>query len=696
MSGLGDVRRTLLGLPDAEFPLLRRAGADLPDLTGEATVVLDGLEPDGSIADRASEGLREVRAAKARVGSRLHARLEAYLRDPGAGSVIRDDFITQRNNRYVIPVRVDAPRPVRGIVHATSSSGATLFVEPLPTVELNNELVRLADREREEEERILLRWAEAFHLRLDEVGAAVETLARLDGLEARVRFGRATGGITPRVATGNRLVYRAVRHPLLDRRLREQGAECVPLNLSLDPAEQVLVLSGPNTGGKTVALKTFGLTVLMAQAGIPVPAREIELPLYRQLRADIGDRQSIHADLSTYSAHVRSVVEFLASARPPALFLFDEIGTGTDPGEGAALARSILEALRRPGMTTMATTHQGALKSWAFASDGAASAAMEFDAASLRPTFRILMGAAGTSAGLEIAERLGLPEEIVERARVHLGEGGMRAEAYMNRLRELTAELEERGAELERREREASERRRSLEARAAEREERRRVDVTRALDRALQELRRTARRGLAAIEERRERRRAEHELAGLEGKLAREAARHAEEISGAAEPAGWRPAAELAEGMVVRVSSLGREGEVQRVRGEEVEVKLGRVVFRVDRRDLRVRARGANATSPPKPRASDAVESRPSSDRELPEELMLIGKRVDESLEEVDRFLDAAVLAGRREVRIVHGHGTGRLRRAVREHLRSHAQARGHRPGKPHEGGDGATIVRLA
>jgi DNA mismatch repair protein MutS2 len=413
------------------------------------------------------------------------------------------------------------------------------------------------------------------------------------------------------------------------------------------------------------------------------------------VRADIGDHQSIHADLSTYSAHVRAVVEFLAEARPPALFLFDEIGTGTDPAEGAALARSILEALMQPGMTAMATTHQGALKSWAFVSEGAACAAMEFDSESLRPTFRILMGAAGASAGLEIAERLGLDPAVVERARAHLGEQGVRSESYMNRLRELTAELEERRAALAQRDVELAERQRRIAAEAEELELRRRATAERALERALKEFRRGAREGLAAIEDRRERRRAERELAKLEGRLAQEKARYAAELGSGREEAGWREPSTLEAGMPVYVLSLGREGEVEQVRDESVEVRLGRQSFTVARGDLRVRSGPSPARRRPEQRREEPAVRRPTPEREVPEELMLIGMRVVEAIEALDRFIDTALLAGRQEVRIVHGHGTGRLRRAVREHLRSHAQVRNHRPGKPHEGGDGATIVTL-
>jgi len=691
----GDLRARFSALDPADFPGLRSLGSALPDLRAEARAVLDGVEPDGRISDRASAELRAVRRGRERAAAHLERTLRSLLRGPDAQAVIRDDFITQRNGRYVIPVRTDAPRVVRGIVHASSSSGATQFVEPLETVELNNRLVELAEREREEEQRILLRWSDAFRARLDGVEQAVDGLTRLDELQARVRFGAEIDGVTPVLNPDGPLSFRAIRHPLLDRHLREKEQRCTPLDLTLDPADGVLVLSGPNAGGKTVALKTFGLAVVMAQTGLPVPAERCELPPFRQLRADIGDHQSIHADLSTYSAHIRSVIEFLGGADPPALFLFDEIGTGTDPSEGAALSQAVLEALQRPGITTLATTHQGALKSWAFVDEHASSAAMEFDVATLRPTFRILMDAAGASAGLDVAEQLGLSSAIVERAREHLGEPGRRGESYMNRLRELTAEAETRREELALRERELAGRADELAARIAEFDERRRGEADRRLEEALAALRREARRGLDAIADRRERRRAEREVAQLEGRLAGEKARYAAELCSPGASGEWIEPDALEPGCEVRVLSLRREGRVERVRGDRVDVRMGRMVFTVRRADLRVRSGSPPSAGAP---ADAPVRTgggfRPLA-RECPEELMLIGKRVEEALEELDRFLDAAVLGGRREVRIVHGHGTGRLRKAVRAHLSGHALVRRRRAGEAHEGGDGATVAEL-
>lgn len=697
--GASDLRARLLDLDADHAPLLRAMGAATPDLRAEARPVVRGVLPDGRLADEASAELARIRGTVAKVGERLRRMLESLLRDPGSGDVIRDDFITQRNGRYVVPVRSDAHRAVAGIVHAASSSGATLFVEPLETVELNNELVRLAEAEQEEQERIVSGWIDRFRAKAHEVGAAVAAVAEADSIQSRALFAEAAGAVLPVVRPGGALRLVNVRHPVLDRRLRERGERAVPARVEMAPGDRVLVLSGPNTGGKTVALKTIGLAALMAQSGIPICAQEAELPLFRQVRADIGDHQSIEADLSTFSAHVQAIGRFLRDARPPVLFLLDEIGTGTDPAEGAALARAILESVLRPGHTTVATTHQGSLKAWAFTTEGAVSAALEFDAERLRPTYRILMGAAGASAGVDVAARLGLDEAIVARARAYLGGAGERAEAYMERLRERTAEAERLAVAATEREAELVAERERVRTRAAAEADRRRQDAERALAGALRELREDGRREIAAIQDATERARASRAHTRAQTRLTTEAVRRAAEIvaseSGAPRPDA-SPLTEVAPGGRVLVYSLGKEGEIVAVRGERIDVRLGTAVFAVSRSDLRA----VPAAAPARPRAplpKAHESSKPAAD-DLgggAREIILIGKTVEEGLEALDKFLDDASLAGWTEVRVVHGHGTGRLRTAVRRFLKSHALVESHRSGEPYEGGDGATIARL-
>lgn len=696
----GDLRARLAGVPEERWPRLRALGAALADLRPLARRVAGCVGPDGKLTDEASAELQRLRQATARTGEKLRRQLESFLHDPDSAAAIRDDFVTQRNGRYVIPVRTDSPRAVKGIVHAASSSGATLFVEPLESVELNNALVRLAEEEAQETERVVRGWSDRFREREGEVMAAIDGVARADTLQARALFGASMGGVRPKVAAGAPLELREVRHPLLDRRLREHGARCVPLRFELGESDRVLVLSGPNTGGKTVALKTLGLAVLMAQSGIPVLAEEAALPVFRQVRADIGDHQSIDADLSTFSAHVRATARFVEEAAPPALFLFDEIGTGTEPTEGAALAQAILERLHRSGVTTVATTHQAALKAWAFTTPGAASAAMEFDEATLQPTFRVLPGAAGASAGIDIASRLGLDEVLVGRARELLGAGSRQAEAYMARLRDLMSDAERRREELLDRERALEAERTALEERASRDAARAREDASKALQKVLAEFRDATRREIAAIQDKKERARVEREHTRAEMRLRAERAAKEREVGAGLVAAPTGPV-EPRPGLAVRIVSLGREGEVVALKGDKVEVRMGSTTFTVRRSDL-----GAAGPAPaPEPRRPSAVAaaaagrlaaSRDDAVRdEAPPELHLLGKTVDEALEALDKFLDDAALSGRTEVRVIHGHGTGRLKAAVRRFLRSHPHAASQRPGEPREGGDGATIVTL-
>jgi len=661
-----ELARRLAALAQEDYPQLQEIGAAVPRWRDEAEVVVESVGPDGRLTDHASRELGRIRGQIGRVGERLRGMLQGLVRDPGSESFIRDDFVTQRNGRFVIPVRTDAARPVKGIVHASSSSGATLFVEPMESVELNNELVQLSEREQAEADRILRVWTAVFRDRLDDVEATLRAVARVDSLQARALWAEREGAIRPRVGGTEGLELRDVRHPLLDRSLRELGSRCVPLTFRLDPGERVLVLSGPNTGGKTVALKTLGLATLMAQSGLPVSAAEARLPLFHQLRADIGDHQSIEANLSTFSAHVGAVSRYLREASPPALFLFDEIGTGTEPSEGA--------------------------KAWASTTEGAVCAAMEFDVETLQPTYRVILGVAGVSAGLDIASRLEMPREVVERARELLGPDTRRTEAYLDAIHERLGKLDD---EL----RELAERRAELEAEHLRRTERlerdegkRGREAERALDAALDELTRLGRREVASIRDAAARARAEKKRSKGETRLHAETARRKAEIGSPEPEVGAGPPTTLRAGTRVLVRSLRREGEIVSTRGSKVQVRLGSATFTVDRDDLAAAAAGSASPAPAVPFARVRT---PDVSAAMPYEIVLIGQRVDEALSELDKQLDRAVLAGRNEIRIVHGHGTGRLRSAIRRFLTDHPLIEGHRSGRPAEGGDGATIATL-
>ncbi len=698
----GEARKRLSSLEGAGYEALKAIGRSIPDLGALAREVALHVAPDGSLEDNASPELERLRSAIGKTSERLRRQLEALVGDPAAASVVRDDFVTQRNGRFVIPVRADSPRPVEGIVHAASSSGQTLFVEPIASVALNNELVRLAEQDAVERERIVRGWTERYRGRRDEISQAIEGLTRVDVLQAKALFAQECEGCRPELAARGPLRLSAVRHPLLDRRLREHGARSVPIDVEIDPFDRVLVMSGPNTGGKTVALKTVGLACLMAQCGLPVAAAEAVLPVFRQLRADIGDHQSIDADLSTFSGHVRAVSEFLDDADPPALFLFDEIGTGTEPGEGAALARAVLERLLDRRVTAIATTHHAALKAWAFADTRVASAAMEFDQETFRPTYRVLAGAAGASVGIEVAGKLGLDPALVARARELHGTGGD-AEASMARLRDLLTANEERAAALARREEALEVRATALEAQFKLDTTRQREQASRQLASALDEFRRDARRELASIKDAKERAKVEKMHAKAESRLNASARARQESIVPSERQQPARPAV-IAPGVKVRILSLEREGEIVAIRGERVDVRMGTATFTVARSDV-ASAGGIETIATPRTkqgsrRAALASASRAAGFDETsdatPLELHLIGKTVDEALPALDRFLDVSQREGRKEVRVVHGHGTGRLRLAVRRHLTGHPQVEAFRAGGDGEGGDGATVVTIA
>ena len=684
--------RRLAALSQEDYPRLQEIGAAVPRWRDEAEVVVESVGPDGRLTDHASRELGRIRGQIGRVGERLRGMLQGLVRDPGSESFIRDDFVTQRNGRFVIPVRTDAARPVKGIVHASSSSGATLFVEPMESVELNNELVQLSEREQEEADRILRVWTAVFRDRLGDVETTLRAVARVDSLQARALWAEREGAIRPQVGGTEGFELREVRHPLLDRSLRELGSRCVPLTFRLDPGERVLVLSGPNTGGKTVALKTLGLATLMAQSGLPVSAAEARLPLFHQLRADIGDHQSIEANLSTFSAHVGAVSRYLREASPPALFLFDEIGTGTEPSEGASLARAILERILELKVNAVATTHQSPLKAWASTTEGAVCAAMEFDVETLQPTYRVILGVAGVSAGLDIASRLEMPREVVERARELLGPDTRRTEAYLDAIHERLGKLD---GEL----RELAERRAELEAEHLRRTQRlerdegkRSREAERALDAALDELTRLGRREVASIRDVAARARAEKKRSKGETRLHAETARRKAEIGSPEPEIGAGPPATFRAGTRVLVRSLRREGEIVSTRGSTVQVRLGSATFTVDRDDLAAAAAGSVS---PETAAPFARVRAPDVSAAMPYEIVLIGQRVDEALPELDKQLDRAALAGRNEIRIVHGHGTGRLRTAIRRFLGDHPLIESHRSGRPAEGGEGATIATL-
>src|SRR6266853_1719937 len=401
--------------PSEKFPLLAARAGAVADLRPLATAIRRAVLPNGEISDDATPELKRIRANMGRTRETVQKTLERILRSRGREA--GEDYVTLRNDRFVIPVRAAERRQVQGVVHAASATGQTVFVEPFETIDLNNKIVQLAEDEAAEITRILLELTERLRANLAQLRFAVETIAELDSVFARARFAREFDCTLPKFTSDALLELKDARHPVLADTLRAHGRKIVPITLALGDSETVLVISGPNTGGKTVALKTVGLAALAAQSGIPVAAESARLPLVDRVLVDIGDEQSIAAELSTFSAHMLNVRAMLEAATPHSLVLVDELGTGTAPEEGAALAVALLDEFRARGCLTLATTHHDRLKTYASTTPGVLNAAVEFDEVNLRPTYRLIVGVPGGSSGIDIARRLGLPERVIDRAR---------------------------------------------------------------------------------------------------------------------------------------------------------------------------------------------------------------------------------------------------------------------------------------
>ncbi|HSU89636.1 MAG TPA: endonuclease MutS2, partial [Terriglobia bacterium] len=431
-----------------KFPKLSQTGQRLPDLRDLGKHLGRAIQ-NGEVDERYSPELARIRRALATTRSRLTEKLESIVRSPAYSANLQEQIVTIRNGRFVIPIRTEQKRSVEGIIHGSSSSGATVFMEPLAVLEMNNELVRLQDEEMAEIARILAELTDLIQGSATQIEFARSLSAYLELVFAKGRFGRDFDCTRPNFSRGQLLSLIKARHPLLEDNLRREGGVISPVSLDMDTQRRILVISGPNAGGKTVVLKTIGLFALMAQSGIPVPAEEATLPVFDRVLADIGDQQSITNHLSTFSAHVLAIKSMLESATSRSLILLDEIGSSTEPGEGAALGRAVLEQFREIGVLAVATTHYNRLKVYAETTPGVANAAMEFNEITLEPTYRLIHGLSGASSGLKIAERLQLPRRVLESAVGYLDTKDVEAAHYVEELRQRIGDLEQEKARLE-------------------------------------------------------------------------------------------------------------------------------------------------------------------------------------------------------------------------------------------------------
>jgi DNA mismatch repair protein MutS2 len=667
------------------------------------------LNPDGSLSDDASPDLRRIRREMERQQRVIEESLRSTLRRLSEGGSTQEDLITIRGERFVIPVKSEHKRRIPGVVHGASSSGQTVYLEPLETIEQNNELVRLIEEEQAETRRIFLAMTAEIGVQAYAIAQGAAILAQLDGLQARGRFAAEFDCIRPRFAQPDapRLELKQARHPLLEKRLRNQQAAVVPLSLALNDGQRQLIISGPNTGGKTVALKTTGLLGMMAQAAIPVPAAEAVFPLCNAFLADIGDAQSIEQNLSTFSAHITNLERISQLADSSSLVLLDELGSATDAEEGAALAVAIAGYFLDCHAWCLISTHHTSLKLYAAKRPGVLNASVGFDEETLAPTFALRLGVPGASAGINIAQRLGLNSAIIEDARAQQSNQTQDIARFLDQLHsQLDAVARER-EELRRREQEVAREKSRLESEGLKEWRVKVKDLESQLQSLLKDFTYQIRETVRAIDDRAAQQKLSKEAERRMARLRREFSEQFNSVvvaqhSGAdrgdsnAQPHLVR---HVSVGDTVKLKSLGKTGVVQRqVDGNAFEVAIGPMKMRVARDDIAevIAAREPRPVSPLEAaRGRGVTVSVAHPEETVRSELNVIGRTVEEATGEVEQYLDRAFLAGLPRVRIVHGMGMGVLRKALRTLLERHPHVALVVEASPSEGGAGATVVDL-
>lgn len=734
---IGGIRRTSGADYDREqmsrpFPRLLALVVEARSFADEIAAVRRAIDATGEVSDNASPALRDIRERLRRQRAKLRSTLEGLSKGRDTAKYLQDQIVTDRNGRYVLVVRSEHRESIPGIVHGSSASGASLYLEPLATVELNNETVTLAEKEKAEVYRILLALTDGFRRREADLSSLLAIAADVDELYAKVEFSRQMDGVAPELTNDGSLQFRGARHPLLivrtsrsdnGTRFSEMTPGVVSSDLLIQPPNRALVISGPNTGGKTVALKAFGLLSMMAQSGLLIPVeRGSSFTPFKSVFADIGDDQSISASLSTFSAHIAHLVEMERALELPALVLLDEIGSGTDPVEGGALGTAVIDHFLRRGATIVATTHDDALKSYAATTTGVSAAAFGFVAETYAPTYRLVYGGPGRSLALEIAERLGMPADVIADARRRRSGRESQLAAHLDRVDKEMAVLElEKAATRKERDLLLAERTglQQRESRLAEREAvlKRRMDdklneklrdARAEVDKVVADLKAKAQQ-VAGIAETRLR-----DGRGLStgdiGELRAEARNSLEAIGSSIEgalppdPRDEAPTSIPPNGSTVYVASFGADGIVRGGSGKNVDVEIRGKRMRVSLKDIRTRRPSTitqgSGINDQRPKAKNPINTGSASGGStalspVSMELMVIGQTVDEALARAEKFLDDALLADARTLRIVHGHGTGKLREAIREFFRKHPLVADVSAAPDNQGGGGATIVSL-
>jgi DNA mismatch repair protein MutS2 len=678
--------------PRSDVPLLKSLEHPLKSFADILEPLSASIDSDGGITDNASSSLREIRRAKRALASRIRKKIEEIVRDNQIEIFLQDDFITQRSGRWVIPVRMDSKGMVKGVVHDVSSSGETAFMEPLEIIPFVNELENLSAEEKAEEIRILRQLSAWIRQDAAEIGNCFETLVTLDELNSIACFADHYALEPPALNENGVLRLAQARHPLL-LMLQRQGTlpRVEPLDLQLGDDSRVMVITGPNAGGKTIALKTAGVLVLMALCGIPVPAdgARSTFPLLDTLLVDIGDEQSIEQSLSTFSSHVARIAAILDQAGPRTLVFLDELGAGTEPQQGAAIACGVLRDLQERGAAVIATTHLSEIIGYVHATPGMINAGMEYDAETYTPLYRLISGEPGHSHAIEIARRYGMPERVINFAREMLGTASEEFTTLLAELHRKRQELIDARHELERQQEQVRITQKELDSRAAGIELARRETREKAWGEAREMISVARRRMNQLLDEYKRERRTEsiENLRRIETEVT-------EQLKPRDDTGDDQPSLrEVAAGDTVHIRTLGHNAFVLQALPKQARarVRVGSMELEVMLADLvaPLKKPGEKTSRPSK--GDWKLDAAENEEREL----KLIGLRVEEALDLLELFLGQASLNGFPEVRIIHGLGSGKLRQAVREHLAHHQLVEAFRPGNAHEGRDGATVVTL-
>jgi DNA mismatch repair protein MutS2 len=700
-------REIALNPPEAmqvEWTAVGELSSGISDFTEFLRAFRNKIQPDGTLEDGASPELARIRREIERQKRAIQESLRGYLRRLAEGGAVQDELITIRGERFVIPIKIEQKRRVQGVVHGASSSGQTVFVEPLETIEQNNELVRLLDEELAEIHRILVEMTRRIGENSELILQAVGVLGELELQFAKARFAEEYNCVPVSVGEDSRLVLINARHPLLERNLKAKGGQVVPIRIELEGEKLELVITGPNTGGKTVALKTVGLLALMAQSGIPVPADRAELPVFDSVLADIGDYQSIEQNLSTFSAHVTNIDFISRTATAKSLVLLDELGSATDPEEGAALAVAIAEHFRRIGCITVISTHHTSLKVFGANTPGVVNSSVGFDEATLQPTYELRIGVPGASAGINIAQRLGLNPTIIEAARSKLGTQTRDVGQFLDRLHADLREAATERLRLKTREQELERERASLAAEGRKQQQAKIKEMEKKLETLLRDFEYQAREMVNAVQDRASSQKLSKDAERRIAKLRREfreqfdssVVAHATGADQGDPDAQPQVVKHVSEGDTVKLKSVGRPAVVsRRVDENHFEVEIGAMKMKIARDDIaEVLSRAAD--SPVKAaRARGISVSLEQENASVASEINVIGRTVDDATREVEKFVDRAFLAGLPRVRVVHGSGMGILRKALRQYLQKHPHVESVTEPPQNEGGGGATVVEL-